>query len=90
MLIYVACLEHCHIVENYVIRFMYYYLVNHSKHTNKGVIVLKSSQCNRVKLASGGGVQANTMRAALITVGYTSPPTPQVLAGRMGLLMGDG
>lgn len=30
MLIYVACLEHCHIVENYVIRFMYYYLVNHS------------------------------------------------------------
>ena len=68
-MIYVTYLEHCHLVENYVIH--YHMLLfsepysPQSKHINKDMLVCLYHLHKTVKASSGGEVQANSMRTAL-------------------------
>ena len=69
-MIYVTYLEHCHLVKNYVIHdhmllFSEPYSPQ-SKYINKDLFVCLYHLHKTVKPASGGEVQANTTRTALV------------------------
>ena len=62
-MIYVTYLEHCHLVENYVI---HYHMLLFSEPYSKDLLVCLYHLHKTVKPASGGEVQANNMRTVLV------------------------